>query len=146
MNKPETLGGDIVWVYGQQKGGVSVMGLDQYARKIKLSTKEIIDCNFWCWRMNRHLNGWMANLYHEKYGDTPEYDETFDCVPLLLDKDDIRRLMEDIKNKKLPDAHGFFWGNGEYDKEVSERDLAFCKKALKALEEEDVGVEYWCWY
>lgn len=124
------------------------MGLDQYGQTFRKSTGEIIDTDFAYWRKNRQLNGWMQDLYIKKHSNDKDFDESFNCKKLELDADDIHALIADIEDGCLAerDDHGFFWGSFGYDKDQAEIDLDFCKRALEALKDEDVGIYYSCWY
>jgi hypothetical protein len=48
------------------------------------------------WRKNYKLHRWMHDLYNEKHGI-----DIFNTNPLILEKADIERLLEDMKNDKL---------------------------------------------
>jgi hypothetical protein len=48
------------------------------------------------WRKHYKLHRWMHNLYNEKHGL-----DIFNTNPLILEKADIERLLEDMKNYKL---------------------------------------------
>lgn len=111
------------------------MGLDQYLYLVKASNeeeaiekienedvKEIAH-----WRKHPNLHGWMKKLYNQRGGF-----REFNCIELLLTKEDILRLEQDILNDNLPFTMGFYFGtSSDKDKEV---DLNSCKSALKAIE------------
>ena len=68
------------------------MGLDMWATKSKETDEKII--NIADWRKHNRLHGYMAQLWEDKgypnsNGDTPE---TFNCVPLELNKEDLEEL------------------------------------------------------
>ena len=75
------------------------MGLDQYAtaRKGDAITDDEGDTYYEdsielaYWRKHPNLQGWMENLYHEKGGD-----ESFNCVDLELDLEDLDALEESL--------------------------------------------------
>jgi hypothetical protein len=122
------------------------MGLDMYAitRSGTLPAdvdfaEEESDAKLHYWRKHPNLHGWMEQLYREKGGNEPD----FNCVPVALTDDDLRRLEVDIRAGLLPSTSGFFFGasNG------SERndDLAFVAKARNALSA-GLAVYYTSWW
>ena len=118
------------------------MGLDQYARA-RDRGEEIM-----YWRKHNRLQGWMCDLWMKRTGnDDPGH---FNCVDLLLREEDIDKLEEDIKNKKLPETEGFFFGSDTYEGNIYEEyylkdDMAFIKSAREALDE-GKEVVYSCWW
>jgi hypothetical protein len=91
------------------------------------------------WRKHPNLHGWMENLYREKGGR----EDSFNCVNLQLDSDDLDRLEADVKGGCLPLTAGFFFG--ESDGKESDDDLAFIAKAREALCAE-LTVFYTSWW
>ena len=71
----------------------------------------------------------MERLYREKGGK----EDTFNCVSVALDADDIHQLEIDIEASNLPPTSGFFFGAS--DGSESDDDLAFVVKARAAIEE-----------
>ena len=61
------------------------------------------------WRKHPDLHGWMKTIYRGKGGS----DESFNCVPVRLDKADLDRLERDIKACALPPTQGFFFGQSD---------------------------------
>lgn len=107
------------------------MGLDQYAYFVDV--KDVIDDfsfnqhygmdeDFY-WRKNRHLQGWMEDLYRRKGGK-----DEFNCREVRLTKEDLDDLEKTIRKKKFRDAKGFFWGNNQKYEDES-KDLEFVKRA-----------------
>ena len=94
------------------------MGLDQYAtaRKGDAITDDEGDTYYEdsielaYWRKHPNLQGWMENLYHEKGGD-----ESFNCVDLELDLEDLDALEESLDEEALPETAGFFFGSNADD-------------------------------
>ena len=132
------------------------MGLDMYAYKIEKGLiPEGVEIDFeipeseehndedWYWRKNNYLHGWMENLYHTKGGK-----ESFNCVNLKLNKEDILSLKNAIKNKTLVKTAGFFFG-GDYDYYGEygyvKNDLKFVREALEAIED-GMDVFYTSWW
>ena len=122
------------------------MGLDQYAM-VREKFKEVM-----YWRKHNRLQGWMTQLWMERTGN--EDTTQFNCVDLILRSEDIDKLERDIKNRKLPETGGFFFGDDSYgygdDDETYEKyylpdDMAFIKSAKEALDE-GKEVVYTCWW
>ena len=127
------------------------MGLDMWATKSKETDEKII--NIADWRKHNRLHGYMAQLWEDKgcpnsNGDTPE---TFNCVPLELNKEDLEELKATILTRALPETQGFFFGHDSYDwskdelKEADLYDLEFVTNALKALKD-GYKVHYNSWW
>ncbi len=123
------------------------MGLDMnaFATKAKpatevdFSTKNFEDTELHYWRKHPNLHGWMESLYYEKGGEA----DSFNCVPVVLDNEDLDVLEEDIKSGNLPDTAGFFFGQSDGD-EV-DGDLEFVAKAREAIKEGKT-VYYTSWW
>lgn len=81
------------------------------------------------WRKHPNLHGWMENLYYSKGGER----ESFNCVPVELNTDDLLELREAITTDSLPNTAGFFFG--QTDGTEREDDLEFVDTALKAINE-----------
>lgn len=109
------------------------MGLDMYAFTTKEKPATPVDfkvdevCALHSWRKHPNLHGWMQDLYFAKGGRQ----EDFNCVPVVLTTEDLDRLEVDIKARKLPDTHGFFFGDS--DGTEMDDDMAFIAKAREAL-------------
>ena len=127
------------------------MGLDMWATKSKETDEKII--NIADWRKHNRLHGYMQQLWEDKgcpnsNGDTPE---TFNCVPLELDKEDLEELKATILTRALPETQGFFFGHDSYDwskdelKDADLYDLEFVTNALKALKD-GYKVHYNSWW
>ena len=123
------------------------MGLDMYAVATKAKLNKEVDFDtinvetedLHYWRKHPNLHGWMQNLYEHKGGKSDSFNG--DCVVLnILDLD---ALEGDIKNGRLPDTQGFFFGNSDGD-EVND-DLEFVNKARTALAEGKT-VYYTSWW
>ena len=139
------------------------MGLDQYAYSVNAGTKldENTDTiSLMDWRKHNRLQGYMEELAIDK-GILKE-DETFNCKPLKLTKEDIDDLEEVILGKKLLETGGFFFGGDSYetekgtyadtkkkyvwtyDKDMMPNDLKFIEKAREALADgQDVYYDSW---
>lgn len=132
------------------------MGLDQYAYKVEKGLiPEGVEIDFeipeseerndedWYWRKNNYLHGWMDALYRAKGGK-----ESFNCVNLKLNKEDLLSLKDAIKNKTLSETAGFFFG-GDYDYYGEyggvKNDLKFVREALEAIED-GMDVYYSSWW
>ena len=125
-----------------------VMGLDQYAKKVKREynhetlTETIVKTEIGYWRKHNALEGYMADLYRAKTGDQGE----FNCKTLRLDSNDLDNLEKVVKGGDLPETVGFFFGNCTKDnEEYKQIDLEFIAKARKCLAN-GFDVEYTSWW
>lgn len=127
------------------------MGLDMSAYKMKHTPSEEVDFQeelenhsseeIHYWRKHPNLHGWMESLYREKGGQS----DSFNCVPVRLNEDDLHNLAEAIIDDTLPETKGFFFGTSQRSEEERQGDLAFVKSALQAIEEGYV-VYYNSWW
>lgn len=125
------------------------MGLDMYAFSVPVSAvKGDFDVNtefkneLQYWRKHNALHSWMENLYRSKGGDA----ESFNCIPLMLTKEDLNALIEDAKGHKLQSATGFFWGSQyDYNDEIANEDIEFAHKALAEIDKGN-AVYYDSWW
>jgi hypothetical protein len=110
------------------------MGLDMYAYTTR---EQVTDYGFEMpkdanliqyWRKHPDLHGWMEALYRERGGD-----KQFNCIPLCLTLDDIKRLEVAVKTYDLPETDGFFFGESLL--EHRKLDLAFIRDARKAIKQ-----------
>ena len=83
----------------------------------------------------------MENLWVEKGKPTPQTDpntgevfDDFNCVDLELGWEDIIRLSDEIKNRRLPETGGFFFGGDSYDYRNNRGDYQDLKEDLVFLE------------
>jgi hypothetical protein len=125
------------------------MGLDMYAFSVPASAvKGDFDVNtefkneVQYWRKHNALHSWMENLYRAKGGT----EKSFNCIPLLLTKEDLNALIEDAKGHKLHSATGFFWGSQyDYNDEIANEDIDFAHKALAEIDRGN-AVYYDSWW
>ena len=126
------------------------MGLDQYAYFVN-GSRVIDDFSFrkdegqtteedFYWRKNRHLQGWMEDLYHRKGGQ-----EEFNCQFVRLKEKDLDELEKAIKARSFEDAKGFFWGNRKYDDGQATTDLRFVERAKESISN-GKAVYYFSWW
>ena len=128
------------------------MGLDQYAYAEERDAvneagepmeikKEIM-----YWRKHPSLQGWMENLWDEKGRpvEAEECDESFNCIRLYLERDDIKQLKKDVIAGKLPPTQGFFFGD-ESDDDYKTEDIAFCNSAIEYMDD-GYEVYYYSWW
>ena len=123
------------------------MGLDQYAtaRKGDAITDDEGDTYYEdsielaYWRKHPNLQGWRENLYHEKGGD-----ESFNCVDLELDLEDLDALEESLDEEALPETAGFFFGSNA-DDHYAEADREFIVAARAAIKQ-GYTVVYSSWW
>ena len=89
------------------------------------------------WRKHPAIHDWMSDLYYKR-GGTGE----FNGVAIILKKEDIHQLKEDITNFNLNyDASGFFFGKSIHPKSQEYEDdhlndLEFIEKCLDIFEKE----------
>jgi hypothetical protein len=125
------------------------MGLDQYA----YITKQAMDTDSdiepasledFYWRKHAKLQKFMELLWKERGNDGE-----INCQLIELTKDDVLALLAGCSNDELPASEGgFFYGHQYQDESADqyrEDDIAFCHKAVKALNE-GFHVTYSCWY
>jgi len=94
------------------------------------------------WRKHARLQQFMMALWHSKKDEETPFGvmgSDFNCVPLMLTKEDVLKLQKLVQNDDLPFCpDGFFWGHQfqeESMREYKQQDLEFCEKALKWIEE-----------
>lgn len=128
------------------------MGLDQYAYKVKRDVVHLLDLDeelrtleqdekleagherIAYWRKHANLQEWFV-----QYSEL----EDINCEKIWIDEHLLDELESDVKTRNLPHGVGFFWG--ESDTEDRKLDLAFIKKARKALKEGYL-VYYLSWF
>jgi hypothetical protein len=121
------------------------MGIDMYAFTTAPKPASPVDFDidvgteFYYWRKHPNLHGWMEALYRQKGGSKP----SFNCVPVVLEADDLDRLEANVKAGQLPETEGFFFGAS--DGTEREGDLAFIAKARRHLAD-GLTVYYTSWW
>jgi len=100
------------------------MGLDQYAFTRKENEE---DTQVMQWRKHADLEGWMSNLYYKKGGTK----ESFNCVELPLEKEDLLRLLHEYQS--LQTSTGSFWGVSNSQDLIQTK--AFIESALQAIDD-----------
>lgn len=122
------------------------MGLDMYAFATMVTPAEPVDFSagenageIHYWRKHPNLHGWMQRLYRDKGGEQDD----FNCVNLQLTAGDLDNLEADVKQKRLPETSGFFFGESDGTELVD--DLAFIAKAREALAA-NLTVFYTSWW
>lgn len=135
------------------------MGLDMYAyafkesqdlkdvdqnldalEAIKSESDDTFGDEFFYWRKNHDLHGWMEQLYRRKGGTAD-----FNCVSVRLYKTDLMDLKAAIIAKRLPETSGFFFGNYPPNDESNSYDLEFVSKALDEIEKGH-AIYYTSWW
>ena len=121
------------------------MGLDMYAG---VTDQDIPAVDFgepkswselYYWRKHPNLHGWMEQLYRSKGGEA----EQFNCVAVRIDPCDLDALELAINDNRLPQTHGFFFGQSDGSEKAD--DLAFIHKARDALAR-GKRILYWSWW
>lgn len=130
------------------------MGLDMYAWRVKSedainefeiarhdddSGSKVEELHYW--RKHHDLHGWMERLYYNKGGEK----ESFNCVHVRLEPLDLDLLERDIRERRLPQTQGFFFGNNPPDDRSNDEDLQFIRNAREAIAAGD-AVYYSSWW
>ena len=115
------------------------MGLDMYLYAIKKGypgcytedTTQRIEIAYW--RKHSSLHGLMERIWKDKGAPLPEgrnpVNDDFNCVPVLLDTDDIDYVISQVKANKLPETSGFFFGNYLPDARSKKEDIKIFREA-----------------
>lgn len=100
---------------------------------------EVHDLGYW--RKMNHIHGYMEKLYRSKGGINPY----FNCATVQLTKEDIKKLLTLIFNRKLKPVEGFFFGG---DKRPVETDTYTIRTLCNALDDITNGqdVYYQAWF
>jgi len=93
------------------------------------------------WRKHPNLHGWMENLYYLKGGTA----QSFNCVNVEVDLDDLDQLEKHIRGGQLPHTSGFFFGQSQLDEDEIKDDLEFIKDARQAIRD-GLTVFYTSWW
>jgi hypothetical protein len=110
------------------------MGLDMYAYKTlepveAFGFKEPEDAEeIQYWRKHPNLHGWMEQLYRSKGGLAK-----FNLTTVRIDEADIDALEDAVRNDRLPETVGFFFGTSR--PEEKDDDLKFITAARAALKD-----------
>jgi len=91
------------------------------------------------WRKHPNLQGWMENLYNQKGGK-----DEFNCANVQLTWEDLEELEQDIKEKRLPETCGFFFGINS-DEEYKEETLDWIQRSLDSIKD-GYDVYYSSWW
>ena len=130
------------------------MGLDQYLYAINKKyvtyntdgeilfseNRELEELHYW--RKHPNLQGWMENLHRVKY---PNFSGSYNCEFTELLGEDLDRLTDNVKNNKLPETQGFFFGYSSLDTDEINYDLIAIEKARQALENDYIVIYYSWW-
>lgn len=116
----------------------------EYLNDKNKESKYIIKDDIHYWRKHPDLHGYMETLYNKKGGN-----DTFNCVNLILNKEDIEELVEKIKaqingEEVFETTEGFFFGatHEDYWKE----DLEVFEKVLKETNWDKETIYYSSWW
>ena len=107
------------------------MGLDMYVNTDAEGDGELL-----YWRKQPALHKWFQDLADSK---GIEY-ESFNCIPVPLEKEDILKLRMDINNHNLDfAAQGYFFGSNDMDqddmKEWLKTRLYECEEMLDSIDQ-----------
>ena len=121
------------------------MGLDMYAEITADEIATPVDFKvensreLHRWRKHPDLHGWMEDLYRQKGGSA----DSFNCVNVMLTREDLDELETRLIKQDLPSTEGFFFGRS--DGTETDDDLAFITNARKAINE-GYNVYYTSWW
>jgi len=130
------------------------MGLDMWATASK---KEHKDKELANWRKHNRLHGYMEQLWNDKncpgieQNENGTFGSAFNCIPLNLNKEDLKDLKATILKRALPETQGFFFGMDSYEysnEEINESDkydLDFVTNAIQAIKD-GYKVHYNSWW
>jgi len=130
------------------------MGLDMWATASK---KEHKDKELANWRKHNRLHGYMEQLWNDKncpgieQNENGTFGSAFNCIPLNLNKEDLKDLKATILKRALPETQGFFFGMDSYEysnEEINESDkydLDFITNAIQAIKD-GYKVHYNSWW
>lgn len=118
------------------------MGLDMYIRRRDKETNEEQEIGYF--RKHSDLHGYMEELYIKNGGV-----EEFNCVPLLLPKEELIKIRELAKLELLHggvfnEARGFFWG--ESTKEDWKETVRIFDDILRDTDFEKEEIYYDSWW
>lgn len=86
------------------------------------------------WRKHPNLHGWFRDLFYRKGGHR---DSQFNGDYVRIELKDIIELEKTIKEDKLPETYGFFFGESIHHI-TYQNDLKFIAKAKEALAENKI--------
>lgn len=118
------------------------MGLDmylcgeKYAKKGQTEdgfpiSKVVLEIAYW--RKHPNLHGFIVQTFAEGKDD---------CQKIYLGQDDLVTIIDAIKEDRLPDTTGFFFGVSEKNEEAKNYDLEVFSKALRWAKETYSTVYY----
>lgn len=101
------------------------------------------------WRKHSDLHGLMEEMYHSRLEEIKEYikaedKECFNCIPLVITKEDVIEIIELHENNEIPEARGFFWGASR--EEDFKESLEQFKELLEETDWDNETVFYNSWW
>lgn len=108
------------------------MGLDCYVENAQGD-------ELWYGRKENEIHGWM-----QKKSGIPV--EDFNCVKFKLTKEILEQFLEDVNNKKLEHARGFFFGSANDYDEIKIAAENLFKAAYPVILEGEFEVYYTSWW
>jgi len=85
------------------------------------------------WHKHPNLHGYIVETFA---------DGVDECQEIHLNEDDLRNVIQAIKDKKLPDTEGFFFGVSSGTEEEDQHSITIFEKALAWLETPCNNTEY----
>ena len=117
--------------------------IEEYlSKEDKSNYVQIDEINYW--REHPDLHGWMEELYYKNGGD-----EEFNCVDVVLNKDDVDKLVKDLFRHvngvhSIEKISGFFFG--ESCLEDFKEDLTYFTDLLNTTDWDNETVYYSSWW
>lgn len=137
------------------------MGLDMYAYAVNKNNlpSEVKDNLAYVGRLDKSLEGKLVNIhYWRKHHDfhglmfllannrVPSLQPNdFNCMQVRLSEMDLDAIEAVVRENKLPETHGFFFGNYPPDDESRLDDLTFINKARELIQL-DNAIFYDSWW
>ena len=131
------------------------MGLDMYMigitdnkisqKQANIGIREFDTYDVAYWRKHADLNYYFNKIAAERIPRECMPEEGFNCVPLVLDKNDIQELLDKINNnEEFEKGRGFFWGATE--PEHWTETIEICEDILDSFDFEKDTLIYYCWW
>lgn len=92
------------------------------------------------WRKHANLNGFMEKLYYAKGGEGK-----FNCTPLILTKEDVKKVIEfESTGEEQEVSQGYFWGkSSQSDRDES---ITVFTNILNSFDFDKYDLVYLCWH
>ena len=111
--------------------GEAFFAFDHPNRELKPFAKSKEEYRLGYWRKHPNLHGYIVATFA---------DGVDECQEIELSADQIRQIIQAIKDRRLPETTGFFFGKSDDTDEQIAEDLKIFEDALVWLETKEVGV------